>query len=274
MSTVYSKTVTVPVYASWKCEKCNTVNFSEGEFVGKFQESTASLLPSKHKKTREKVSNRAHSELIPNMYQIICDPNHSNYAMYNNLIWENARCKKCKKSPRWNKGNKIILPLAALCAPVVFFSGLMAFTELDNVVAWLVFAVSLGYCIWGGMRESMYKKILLKLPKEYTPVIGSQNEELIAYAAYMGRRVPTPDECTTIVKEYCNDAQEECHADKSAISGESNANNIDTEKDISSNQAAAVHSDEPLDDHANFCRKCGTKLKSDSVFCHNCGTRL
>lgn len=47
--TVYTATITVPVYASWKCEKCGEVNFATGVIVCKRQEASGSWRSSKQK---------------------------------------------------------------------------------------------------------------------------------------------------------------------------------------------------------------------------------
>ena len=54
--TVYTSTITVPVYASWKCEECGEVNFATGSIVVKRQESSSSWRPSKQREAEAKAA--------------------------------------------------------------------------------------------------------------------------------------------------------------------------------------------------------------------------
>ena len=40
--TVYTSTISVPVYASWKCEECGEINLATGVIVCKREESSSS----------------------------------------------------------------------------------------------------------------------------------------------------------------------------------------------------------------------------------------
>ena len=251
--TVYTSTITVPVYASWKCEECGEVNFATGVIVCKRQESSSSWRSSKQKEAEERAAAQARAEWAGDAFKIISDPNHSGSAMYSNLLLQNTKCTKCGKKPRWNKNVKF-LPLVALCMPVALISGIAAFATLTSVAAWLIFLASGGFIAWGIAREEVYKKMMPKLPKKYTPVIGSLNEELIAYAGARGKKIPNPDECIATVKGY----------DQIPSSATPEVKSV-AESSVSKNTTTA---------QANFCRKCGAQLQADSGFCHKCGTEV
>lgn len=236
--TTYTSTITVPVYASWKCEECGEINIATGVIVCKRQETTSSWRSSKHQEAEANAANRARAEWAADAYKIINDPNHSGSAMYSNLLLQNTNCTKCGKKPRWNKNVKF-LPLVGLAMVTALISGIAAFATLTSVVAWLIFIASAGFIVWGIAREEVYKKMMVKLPKECTPVIGSLNEELIEYANNHGKTIPTPDECIEIVKGFSVDKKAEVEKVE-----------------------------------CRFCRKCGTQLTSDSDFCHKCGTEI
>lgn len=250
--TVYTSTITVPVYASWKCEECGEVNFAAGVIVCKRQESSSSWRPSKQQEAEERAAAQARAEWAGDAFKIISDPNHSGSAMYNNFYLQNTKCTKCGKKPRWNKNVKF-LPLTGLCIPVAMISGLVAFATLTSVAAWLIFLASAGFIAWGIAREEVYKKMMPKLPKKYTPVIGSLNEELIAYAGALGKTIPNPDECIATVKGY--DQVATPVTPKVQPVAESSSENTTTVQ-------------------SNFCRKCGAQLQADSGFCHKCGTKI
>ena len=236
--TTYTYTITVPVYASWKCEECGEINIATGVIVCKRQETVRSWLSSKHQEAEANAANRARAEWVEVAYKIINDPNHSGSAMYSNLLLQNTNCTKCGKKPRWNKNVKF-LPLVGLALATALISGIAALATLTSVVAWLIFIASAGFIVWGIAREEVYKKMMVKLPKECTPVIGSLNEELIQYANSQGKTIPTPDECIEIVKGF---------------------------------SVATKTEDEKM--KCRFCRKCGTQLATGSDFCHKCGTKI
>ena len=255
--TTYTATITVPVYASWRCEHCGEINFAAGVITCKRQESTSSLRTSKHNEAKVNVASRAYAEWMGEAYKIISDPNHNGSKMYNNLFFENTDCTKCGKKPRWNKNTKF-LSLVVIVILAGLISGIVAFSTLTSVVAWLIFLSCIGFFVWGIAREEVYKKMMVILPKQYTPIIGSLNQELIEYASKHGGTIPTPDECIEYVQEHQKTLlEEEQHA---------------AQKSDPINPVAATA--KCMTPEYNYCRKCGAQLQADSSFCHKCGTEI
>lgn len=248
--TTYTSTITVPVYASWKCEHCGEINFAAGNIVCKREESTSSWRNSKHEEAKSKAHELAQAEWAGEAYKVISDPNHSASEMYSNVFFQNTRCTKCKKTPRWEMHMKFV-PLLGLAMPTALISGIAAIATLTSVAAWLIFACSAGFIAWGIIRENRYKKMMPTFPKQYTPVIGSLNAELAEYAAQRGSTIPNPDECIEIVRNY---GRPPVAAKAPTPAVEKNA--------------------EPSVATAGFCRKCGTQLQAGSDFCHKCGTEI
>ena len=247
--TTYTSTITVPVYASWKCEHCGEINFAAGNIVCKRQESTSSWRNSKHEEAKARAHDLAQAEWVGETYKIISNPNENAMAMYSNFFLQNTSCTNCKKKPRWEKHAKF-LPLVGLAMPVALISGIVAFTSLTSLSAWLVFACSAGFIAWGIIRENMYPKMMSTYPKQFTPVIGSLNAELAEYAAQRGSSIPTPDECIEIVKNY----------GRTPVAEKAPTQTV---------EKAAESSED-----AGFCRKCGTQLQAGGDFCHKCGTEI
>ena len=250
--TVYTSTITVPVYACWKCEECGEVNFATGSIVYSCQESSSSLRPSKQRAAEESAASLAQAMWTGEAYRIISDPNNHAQDMRNGLFLQNTNCTKCGKKPKWDKDMKY-LTWGGRCFVPAIISGFIAIAPATSLVAWLIFAALLAIIVTAFISESRYKKMMKNLPKEYTPVIGSLNAELIEYSDAFGTKIPNPDECIEIVKGY-----------DSVSNLAANTNNITatTEKGTS----AIVT--------ANFCRKCGAQLQADSDFCHKCGTEI
>lgn len=243
----HTSTLKVPVYASWKCEKCAEVNFATGRLVYRQTESTTSWRPSQIRAARERVSARTNSEWVTIAAKIIFDPNRNGSAMYKHFFWQNCKCTKCGKKPRWSK-NSVFHPFLALLIPSYVISGIIAFCMLPTVAAWLFVIANIGVIAWAIVRKAAYPKRMAQLPKAYTPVIGSFNPSLVRVAAEVGRTMPTPDECIAAVRGY--------------------------------NQKAEVVQPfiAPVEKRgfapANFCRKCGTKLKANRIFCHKCRSEI
>lgn len=250
--TVYTSTITVPVYASWKCEECGEVNFATGAIVVKRQESSSSWRPSKQREAEAKAASLAQTEWAGETLQIISDPNNHAQDMRNGLFLQNTHCTKCGKKPKWDKDMKY-LTWGGLCFMPAIISGIAAIAIGTSPVAWLIFAAFLAIIVTAFISEPRYKKMMKNLPKKYTPVMGSLNAELIEYAGAFGKTIPNPDECIATVKGY-----------------DQISNKIQPIVETTDNNTSADNTGA----QSNFCRKCGTQLITDSGFCHKCGTEI
>ena len=248
--TTYTSTVTVPVYAAWKCEHCGEVNFSAVVIGCKKEESTSSWRNSKHEEAKAKAHELAQAEWAGNAYKIITDPHRNAMAMRSDFFLQHTNCTKCGKKPKWDKDMKYLSWFGLSFMPAII-SGIVAISMKTSIVAWLVFLAFLSVIIYGIVTEKKYKKTMLELPKEYTPVIGSLNKDLIEYADCFGTAIPSPDECIEIVRNY----------GRSPLVQKVPAQTVE-------------ETAEPTVTNAGFCRKCGTQLQADSDFCHICGTKI
>lgn len=252
--TVYTSTISVPVYASWKCEECGEVNFATGVITCRRQSSTGSWRSSKQAEAKESAAAQARADWTGEAFKIISDPNQNGAAMYSNFRLKNTKCTKCQKKARWNKKENLFNSLAALCLPVALISGIAAFNASAGVTTWLVFLASVGIIAWGSfLRKEVYKRMMSKFPKEYTPVIGSLNKELIAYAGSLKKTIPNPGECIATVKGY------DQVANTSVLNVQPVVESADSEN------TTTVQS--------RFCCECGAQLQAEDVFCHECGTK-
>lgn len=109
--------------------------------------------------------------------------------------------------------------------------------------------------VWHTSLLDMTSYLSESLPKEYTPVLGSLNAELIDYANALGKPILNPDECIATVKGYNQITNASTPKVHPSVANNTPANNT-----------ATVQS--------NFCRKCGTRVQADSSFCHKCGTKI
>ena len=248
--TTYTSTITVPVYASWKCEHCGEINFAAGNIVCKRQETTSSWRNSKHEEAKARAHDLAQAEWAGEAYKVITDPNNSASELYSNVFLQNTRCTKCRKKPRWEMHMKFV-SLLGFAMITAIISLLCVLGSPTSIGAWLAFLCSAGFITWGIVRENWYKKMMPNFPKQYTPVIGSLNVELAEYAAQRGKSIPTPDECVEIVRNYGRPPV--------------------VEKTPTQMVEEAA---EPNAATAGFCRKCGTQLQAGSDFCHKCGTEI
>ena len=106
--TTYTSTITVPVYASWKCEECGEINIATGVIACKRQETTSSWRPSKQREAEEKAAQNVQAEWVGETYNIISDPNKYAQDMRNGLYLQNTHCTKCGKKPKWHKDMKYL----------------------------------------------------------------------------------------------------------------------------------------------------------------------
>lgn len=258
--TIYTSTISVPIYAGWKCQKCQEKNFAQGVIVCREQTQSTSLRKSKQEEAKARASELVEAAWLDNALTIMTDPNNHPTDVRNNLFLQNTNCTKCGAKPEWDKDTKYLIWVSLAFIPAII-SGIAAFAMKTSIFTWFLFAAFLSVIGFGFYTESHYKKIMAKLPKRFTPVMGSFNEELLAYASEKGITIPDPSEVMEIVE----------------TDGES------TKKSIADNSSfiEAVHSEdtEPQNEKGpqiqyGFCRKCGTQLMSDSKFCHKCGTQI
>jgi len=173
--------------------------------------------------------------------------------MRNDLFLQNTNCTNCGKKPKWDR-DMMYLSWGGLCFMPAIISGIAALMMGTSLVAWLIFAAFLAVVVTAFISEPRYKKMMKNLPKEYTPVIGSLNDELIKHASSWGKTIPNPDECIATVANYKQVTNSSTPYFQASVSNVAPMNNT------------AVQS--------NFCRKCGTQLQPDSDFCHRCGTGI
>ncbi len=263
--TVYKSTIDVPVYASWKCEKCGEINFSVGIIRCLRQESTSSFRREKHEEAKRKAAECAQAEWAENAFAIMADPNHQAMALRNNLFLKTTNCTKCGTKPKWDK-NMNYLPIFSISIPAMIISGLLAFSLMTDVVAWIIFLASLSAFVACFFVEPRYKKMMADLPKEYSPVIGSSNAELIAYARSRGKAIPTPEKCFEIVQQNGEVPHQWSAENKQMVERKAEAEafrgNVNSFGDTVKKTEYTI------------CPKCGKRNTYSRNFCSDCGAKL
>lgn len=202
--TVYTSTITVPVYAAWKCEKCGQANFSDGKIRYQVETSSGSMFQSKHDEAKAAAQQNAQSGWADHALSIMMFPNESAEALRSSLFLENTKCTHCGKKPKWdNKEKKIlsILCLLSLFSAILIFAAIVMSGEA-GLTEWLITLALAAVGCCGFIDGRLFKKTMENLPKEYTPVIGSLNQELIERAAKRHRQIPSPEQAFEIVKKY------------------------------------------------------------------------
>lgn len=198
--TTYTSTIRVPIYASWKCPFCREINFSFGDIVYQRAVTTSSLRRSKQEEAKNEASKRAQSEWQQNALEIIIKPKKDPQKLRSDLFFQSTNCTKCDKKPRWDKGMGYMTLMSLSLVPAII-SGISAIGMKTSWIAWLAFAAFLGAIAYGFVTEKSYKRMIVNLPVEYLPVIGSQNEELLMYANRRGYELPSPDDTMQIVDD-------------------------------------------------------------------------
>lgn len=201
--TTYTSTIKVPVYANWKCEECGSINFSEGIINFESSVTTKAFSEAKHNEAKLKAENQVKIRWMESAYRVINDPNKYGLALYNNSLFYNTKCSKCGKRPRWDKHPRFrsLLPILIV---VALISGIGIVMEVTSITAWLCFLASAGVIVWQIIRESKYNEMMTNFPRQYTPVIGSLNPELNAYANAQGKHILNPMECAAAVAKHDN----------------------------------------------------------------------
>ncbi len=198
--TIYTSTIRVPVYAGWRCPKCDEILYSEGVIAFRQQAQTFSWNKEEKEATATKASRLAKEGWADEAVRIIGDPRGNAQLVRNELFLNSTKCPKCRKKPKWDKGTAYMASILAFVPAII--SGVIAFGLKTNIVAWAVFAVLLVAFLYGFVSEIVYKNMMSTLPLRYTPIIGSFNEELLTCAEKHGVTVHSPSECISILSEY------------------------------------------------------------------------
>lgn len=243
----YTSKIKIPVYASWKCEDCGEVNFALGSVVCQRSKRTGSWLSSTITDAQDTASTQAHLDGVEIAWNIIQDPKQNSFTTGNHFRLKNAKCTQCGKNPSWN-AYAPTLSFVAFAIPIALISGIFALAKLTSIVSWLLFIASVNVIIWGLSRKTAFQKRMHNLPKEYIPVVGSFNPDLIKYAQTFSETIRTPDECIVAVRGY-----------------HMKAGNVEPFINPAYNEPISLH-----DIPTNFCRKCGTKLEINNQFCPKC----
>ena len=119
----------------------------------------------------------------------------------------------------------------------------------NKILAVIILTLGLIYLI---ATNYLNIDIIRKLPKEYTPIIGSLNEELIEYAAHRDVVIPNQFEVIEI------------------------AAGLKTFDDINTQRLQSIleRSPKPSVPIKSYCPKCGAQLQDGIKVCHICGTKV
>ena len=250
--TIYTASVSVPVYASWKCEKCGHINFSVGTIVCRRQDSTSSSDQFHNDEAKEYAAYLAHNEWLENAYNIIVNMRNNAESMRDSFFLQESRCKECGLKPKWYKKRNFFLVLSRIILIIAAFFGMVAFSFKTNVAAWIFLVAILALASLAYLPYGKNIDIIRKLPKEYTPIIGSLNEELIEYAAHRDVVIPNQFEVIEI------------------------AAGLKTFDDINTQRLQSIleRSPKPSVPIKSYCPKCGAQLQDGLKVCHICGPKV
>ena len=197
--TTYTSTISVPIYASWKCSKCGEVNFSQGIIQCQREVMTSARRSSKLEEAKQSAQESAETQWVDNALKIIYNPQENAQEVRSGLFLQNTKCTNCKTKPKWDKGTGY-LAIFGLAIMAMIISGIAAFALRTSVVAWIIFSLFTLLVVYCFITEKLFKKTMREMPKEELPVIGSINEELIEAAKERGKVLLTPEETIEQVK--------------------------------------------------------------------------
>lgn len=245
--TVYTATIALPVYAAWKCQKCNEINFSTGTIVCQRQaQSSTSLFGVSQEEAKARAMSLVQQEWADDALGIMNHIEQHTTEAHEHLKMGSTTCTNCKKKPKWSKGVGLWTPFmcAASLIGIITLIMIFVFSLYSSLAAWIIVGVCSCIVAAGIAKGISYKNTIKSLSKEYAPVFGTTDPELREYARAHGETIPTPEEAVEIVTN---------NGERPVAVGETNDE---------SNEGVGQH----------FCRKCGTVLPEDGV-CPNCGTQ-
>ncbi len=194
----YTSTISVPVYAAWKCPKCNCVNANNGIIQTQGTTTSYSTKKDKLEAAKDKAMSYTESQWRKNVLNLITDPRSFPESFRSCLKLGKVKCTNCGKQPKWNKS----APFLTILMVLAIFVGLIMLYPIikgqATLTVWLILAAC-ALIVFGVIQsDKIFEKRITTLPDQYVPVIGTQNEEMLVYADHYGKKIPTPEECIAI----------------------------------------------------------------------------
>ena len=200
----YSSSITVPVYGAWKCQKCGTINHSDGKIVcSRFQTTYNVWSLEEREAKKELAKEQLEAEWAGDVLSIIEHPEYHSNTIRN--CFYDTTCRKCGVRHKWARGygNIYVLYLS-------FFLGVisLAFALLSRrgIIAWIPAAVFFLIIVTCGIAEIINKAQLNSLPKKYYPLLSSRDQGVALKAVKLGKTLLSPEELMQKIKYLSGDS--------------------------------------------------------------------
>ncbi len=192
---IYTSRISVPVYVSWRCQKCNNINISGGVIVTTGSETSYSFNKDRLAEAKEAAKNKAWKVWVDNTLRYMRDPCGSFEKRDVFLSLQSNKCSKCKKSPIWIKriDNFELWGIPGILITLIGLS-ILLIDGFSSGLGWGITAFGIAEVLASKIVISIHKSKLYSLPKRYKPVMGSQNEDLVLRTEMNGQHLLTPEE--------------------------------------------------------------------------------
>ena len=94
---VYTSTIRLPIYASWKCKKCDHVNFSSGNILFQGIAASYSFKNSKLEAAKQDARDQVEKTWLPNAYYMMTKTRSFPNDLREKLYLQKPKCNKCGK---------------------------------------------------------------------------------------------------------------------------------------------------------------------------------
>jgi len=189
-----------PVYAAWKCPFCGETNYAEGKLFYRLLAATSSTSQKRLQAVQQKLETKADEEWASYAFGVLIDPRYNGDALRSDLHLQAPRCTRCGRMPRW-VGNQFLIRGGVPAFVIAVVSGFNAALAKDNWTLWLLFAASLIIALAALYEEFFFPWSVSKISDEHLPVMGTEDETVLALARGKGRQLPTPEEAFARVRD-------------------------------------------------------------------------
>lgn len=208
--TTVTSTINVPIYAGWRCSKCDAANFSKGWISYAASATSSAFFPEDREERAGAESKRMLKEnWLPVSLAVITTPRIYCQEFRRYLKLDRYKCEKCGKKERWKK-SMAYEPLGKFMNWCILFAVLFVLGLPKDPRCWAALLFFAGIRIACAYSVKHYRETMKKIPSRNMVKLGSLEPKLTTHAQQLGVHLLTPEEIVSTVLYSTDEVTENC----------------------------------------------------------------